>query len=584
MHLHDSHNPYYRQPLGPVTCFASITLRFLSDDADAVYVRTWDGQETMHAMIKENDHTYICKLTAPDTPMLWWYDFVIHTSNGQLRYGNAYDQLGGEGALYDGPPASFQITVYDMAFQTPAYIHRGIIYQIFPDRFYHKASASVCDRKDVYLHKTWEEQPLLNIDDRSGDNKALDFFGGNINGIIEKLPYLKELGISVLYLNPIFQARSNHKYDTGDYTRIDPMFGTEEDFQNLCKKAAGQDIHVILDGVFSHTGEDSLYFNRYGTYQSLGAYQSADSPYFSWYTFTLHPDHYRCWWNIPTLPEIRKSDPSFRSFLLNQTDGIVPRWLHHGASGWRLDVADELPMDLLRDLRLCAKGAKSDAFILGEVWEDASNKVAYDIPRSYCLGDTLDSVMNYPLREAIISFLTYQCTAFQLSRLIRHQQEVYPAPFLYALMNLLGSHDRARIINVLAGCEWNDVKREDRAHLHLSKEQYDLGRSRLLKGFQILCALPGAPTLYYGDEAGLQGAADPFNRGTFPWGHEDISLQNDFKRLFQKRSNTPVLQTGYMDIWAADDDTLCIKRYFIQEKDVFGQPALGDDEIITIRR
>jgi cyclomaltodextrinase / maltogenic alpha-amylase / neopullulanase len=582
--LHDSHNFFYRSPLGALPCGASLRLRFTCDFARSVQVRTWDGQESFHTMALENPNTYAAEITAPATPMLWWYDFVIHTDTGVLRYGNAYDQLGGEGALYDSTPASFQVTVYDPAFETPFYLHHGIIYQIFPDRFSRCISSPAPKRKDICLHENWDETPLLRIDPRSNDNMALDFFGGNLNGITQKLSYLKDLGVTVLYLNPIFQARSNHKYDTGDYRSIDPMFGSEEDFLVLCEKASAMNIRVILDGVFSHTGEDSVYFNKYGTYESVGAYQSPDSPYSSWFTFTKYPDGYKCWWNIPTLPEVRKDDPPYRTFLFSQEDGIVPLWLKEGASGWRLDVADELSMDFLRELRKAAKQAKSDAAILGEVWEDASNKISYNVPRSYCLGDTLDSVMNYPLREGIISFLTCQTNAPQLARLIRHQQEVYPVPFLYALMNLLGSHDRARIINVLAGCEWGYLPREERANLLLTPEQYRLGSERFLTGMEILCALPGAPTLYYGDEAGLQGTADPFSRGTFPWGREDIKLQSAVQALLQRRKNNPVLQTGFLEATAMDEDTLLIRRWVEGGKDALGEHAENGEEIIKVRR
>ncbi len=584
MLLHDSHNHFYRSPLGALPCGASLLLRFACDFAKSIHVRTWDGQESFHPMTLESPNTYKAEITTPVTPMLWWYDFVIHTETGLLRYGNAYDQLGGEGALYENTPASFQVTVYDPAFETPSYLHHGIIYQIFPDRFFHGNSSYSPTRTDIYLHESWDETPLLRIDPRSNDNMALDFFGGNLSGIAEKLPYLKDLGVTVLYLNPIFQARSNHKYDTGDYSRVDPMFGTEEDFQLLCEKASALDIRVILDGVFSHTGEDSVYFNKYGTYESLGAYQSSGSPYSSWFTFTEYPQHYKCWWNIPTLPEVRKDEVHYRSFMFNPENGIVPLWLKNGASGWRLDVADELPMDFLRELRKAAKYAKNDAAILGEVWEDASNKISYNVPRSYCLGDSLDSVMNYPLREGIISFLTYQSSAHQLARLIRHQQEVYPVPFLYALMNLIGSHDRARIINVLAGCDWSHLPREERANLLLTPEQYSLGMERFLKGMEILCALPGAPTLYYGDEAGLQGTADPYNRGTFPWGREDMKLQSAVRALFQKRRNSPVLQTGLLEAKAMDEDTLLIRRWVEGGQDALLKPAENGEEIIKVRR
>ena len=188
------------------------------------------------------------------------------------------------------------------------------MYQIFPDRFFrtHKPKSS---RKDIILHEKWDELPLVVPDERIGDNTAFDFFGGNLNGIKEKLPYLKDLGVTVIYLNPIFKARSNHRYDTGNYMQIDPLLGTEEDFKALCESAEELGIKIILDGVFSHTGEDSLYFNRYGNYDSIGAYQSKDSPYASWYRFKKFPDKYACWWNIPTLPEVDKNSRLFKNIF-----------------------------------------------------------------------------------------------------------------------------------------------------------------------------------------------------------------------------------------------------------------------------
>lgn len=584
MFFYDSHQALFRSPLGALPCGGILCLRFLCDTALKVFVRTWSGIEQITPMAFDGVKTYTAEITAPDTPMLWWYDFIIQTPEGIFRYGNAYDQLGGEGALYNDAVSSYQVTVYDPAYQTPVFMQHGIIYQIFPDRFFKGPIHTSCRHSEMQLHDRWEDTPLVSPDPRSGDNLALDFFGGNLNGISEKLPYLKKLGVTILYLNPIFEARSNHRYDTGDYQTVDSLLGTDADFKNLCEKAAGLGIKILLDGVFSHTGEDSVYFNRYGTYKTSGAYQSLQSPYTSWYTFFDHPNQYKCWWNIPSLPEVNKDDPDFRRFLFDKADGIVPQWLLKGASGWRLDVADELPMPFLKELRQTVKEQNPQAVVLGEVWEDASNKVSYGQMRSYCLGDTLDSVMNYPLREALISFLTGNTPAGTLVRLLRHQQEVYPAPFYYALMNLLGSHDRARIINVLSGCEFNHLSREERANLHLTKDQYELGVERFKKGLQILCALPGAPTLYYGDEAGMEGTADPFCRGTYPWGREDKDLQKFVQDQFFRRNHTPVLQTGFMDISAPDDDTIRILRYIDHGVDALNQPAKNGRALLVLKR
>ena len=479
---------------------------------------------------------------------------------------------------------SFQITIYDSAFETPEFIHGANIYQIFPDRFCRAATASVDDRTDRYIHESWDEDLLTDSDPRSGDHMALDFFGGTLTGIQEKLPYLKELGVTALYLNPIFRARSNHRYDTGDYSQIDPLLGTEGEFKDLCRAAKESGIAVILDGVFSHTGEDSKYFNHFGHYRGLGAYQGPKSPYYDWYTFKKFPDEYACWWGIPSLPECRKDNPDYQRFMLNDQAGIVPRWIRAGSSGWRLDVADELPMDFLRKLRVAAKRANPDALVLGEVWEDASNKVAYGQLRCYCTGDTLDSVMNYPLREAILAFVTRQAPAKDLVRLIEHQAEVYPPQFRYSLMNLIGSHDRARVLNVLCGKEGKELSKAEQQAVRLTPADYTLAVRRLKTCVDILCALPGCPTIYYGDEAGLTGCPDPFCRRPFPWNKVDRKLHDFIAAKLTHRRESDVLRLGHCAVEAVDDDTLIITR-FLEGTDALGRPArTSGKEVFTIRR
>ena len=409
-------------------------------------------------MQQTREHLFETTISVPETPMLFWYDFIIHRPGGDVRYGTSYDQLGGVGACYDGQPSSYQITVYDPAYQTPEFLRHAVVYQIFPDRFFRDEKAGHPGRSrkikaahpEAVFHKKWDEAPFLDPDPVTGDNRALDFFGGTLRGITEKLDELQELGVTVLYLNPIFRARTNHRYDTGDYTRIDPMLGTQADLTRLCEEAAKRGMRVLLDGVFNHTGDDSLYFNRYGRYDSVGAYQSPDSPYAGWFTFERFPDKYKCWWGVDTLPEVNKDNEDYCRFILAE-DGVARRWMRAGTAGWRLDVADELPMRFLRDLRTAVRTQDAQAALLGEVWEDASNKVSYGAQRCYCLGDTLDSVMNYPLREAAIGFVTGTLDAYAFCRRVESLRENYPLPFFYSLMNLMGSHDRARLLNVLAG-------------------------------------------------------------------------------------------------------------------------------------
>jgi len=582
--FHDSRSPDCRAPVGALTTGQSVRLRlYVRGSAARVTLRLWNGGEELVAMKHQGLGVYEATIQAPETPGLWWYSFCLEDARGhRLYYGNARDELGGVGAVYQDPPPSYQITVYDPAFTPPKYLTDGIMYQIFPDRF-HRSRPPVSKRKDLYLHENWDDLPLVGQDPRSGDHLAADFFGGDLEGIRQKLPYLKELGITLLYLNPIFKARSNHRYDTGDYHQIDPLLGDEDSLRKLCETAEEMGMRVMLDGVFSHTGEDSIYFNRYGRYDGLGASQSKDSFYYPWYQFSDYPDKYACWWGIHTLPEVNKNNTSFRAFIMGP-DGVARRWLRAGVSGWRLDVADELPLPFLQDLRHAVKAEKADAAILGEVWEDASNKLAYGQVRSYVLGDTVDSVMNYPLRDALIRFFTHEIPAAQFVRIIRSLQENYPVPFFYATMNLIGSHDRARILNRLVKRDYAELPLKERGHQALPKALRDLAISRLEKVMRVVTAMPGMPSLYYGDEAGLEGAADPFCRGTFPWGHEDPRTMAIFKEAFRLRQERPVLRRGSLSLSHEGEDTLVIHRASLDGLDVFGEPLMDGPYTLRVSR
>ncbi len=579
--FHDSRLNQCRSPVGAVTQGSEVRLRlYIFGFASDVKLRVWNGGEKLIPMNDLGLGEYEAVIQVPQHPCLVWYDFQADDERGhRLYYGNARDRMGGTGVHYQDLPPSFQITVYDPAFNPPEYLRKGVMYQIFPDRF-HRSRMPESIIKERILHENWYEEPLITADPRSGDNWALDFFGGNLDGIREKLPYLQELGVTILYLNPIFRARSNHRYDTGDYLQIDPLLGDEASLRLLCAEAEKRGIRVMLDGVFSHTGEDSRYFNKYGHYKTLGAYQSKGSPYFSWYRFTSFPDRYASWWGIPTLPEVNKEDESYKEFILGN-DGVARHWLKEGVSGWRLDVTDELPMGFLLGLRAAVKEERDDAALLGEVWEDASNKVSYGAMRSYVLGDTLDSVMNYPLREVLIQFLTHEVPAAKVVRVIRSMQENYPVPFFYSLMNLMGSHDRARILNVLAKKEYGEVPISQRRGLRMDKAHREAAKQRMEKMLAVIIALPGMPSIYYGDEAGMEGAADPFCRGPFPWGREDEEAMDMVRKAIRLRRERPVLQTGFLELSCEGEDTLVIHRSARNGLDAFG--AQLDDAPYSIR-
>ncbi len=579
---HNSRSTACRMPVGPLKSGMDVTLRLLGcKEAVRADLRVWrEGQLCVIPMKRVDESIFEAALSA-EQPGLIWYDFRVWTAEGEeIGYGNADDGMGGEGVQRNDPRA-FQITVYDGAWTVPGYMREGVMYQIFPDRFARSALPDK-DRKEILLHENWSDKPVL-MPEGNCANVARDFFGGDLRGIMSRLPYLRDLGITVIYLNPIFKARSNHRYDTGDYTKVDPMLGTAEDFEALCDAAKEYGIRIMLDGVFSHTGDDSRYFNRYGHYPDRGAYQGKDSPYYKWFTFTHYPDRYMSWWGIDTLPTVNKHNREYESFICGQ-DGIARRWLREGASAWRLDVADELPMPFLRRLRKAVKQEKADSLLLGEVWEDASHKEAYGETRCYCAGDTLDSVMNYPLRTAPIDFLTGRTTSTDLARLIHSQRENYPVPFYYSLMNLLGSHDRPRAINVLAGKTFEEMPYRERADAVMTDEELALGKERYLKMLRAVCALPGIPCVYYGDEAGLWGAGDPWCRGTYPWGNEDAGFLSQVREVLRFRRGNPVLHTGFLHLLCPDRDTIKIIRAFENGRDAFGTPQEEISLTVTIRR
>lgn len=351
-----------------------------------------------------------------------------------------------------------------------------------------------------------------------------DFYGGNFKGITSKMDYLASLGVGILYLNPISKSFSSHRYDTGDYKTPDPMLGTEADFAELCAQAHAHGIRVVLDGVYSHTGSNSLYFDKERTFGGNGAYCTKDSPYYSWYTFYHYPDSYNCWWNFDTLPTVNKMDPKFVDYVITGEDSVLAHWLKLGADGFRLDVVDELPDEFVLLLKKRLRELKPDALLIGEVWEDASNKIAYSRRRRYFVDGELDSCMNYPFRTAILNFIKGLDDGRGLAETVMTIAENYPPQVLLCNMNLLGTHDTPRILTALV--DDFEGSREELAKRHLSHNQYYTAQERLMLASFLQFTLPGAPSIYYGDEAGMEGGKDPFNRRTYPWGREDTDLRD----------------------------------------------------------
>lgn len=562
----DSRKIYYRSPFGAVEQGTKIHLRILLPKDEHTqkaelcvkydYSYNWMFTELLWCG-KFDDHTEIweCDFT-PNKIGLYWYGFKLTTTNG-VRYVVPSDPYT-KSSIEDSPGRSWQITCYKKGFDTPKWPVGGVMYQIFPDRFYFSGSEKKITRTDFKRNNDWYALPEWQPN-QNGEITNSDFFMGDLKGITKKLDYLESLGVSCIYLNPMFEAYSNHRYDTGDYSKVDPFLGNEEDFKTLCSEAKKRGIHVINDGVFSHTGSDSIYFNRSGRYGDKGAYRDKNSPYFSWYKFHEWPNNYHSWWGFDTLPEVIETDPAFNEYI-NGKDGIIRKWMRCGNSGWRLDVADELPDEFMENLRKSVKEENPEAFIVGEVWEDASNKESYGARRKFLLGEQLDSVMNYVFMGAILDFCKGQNAKYTMDA-IMSVIENYPRPVLRVLMNSLSTHDTERALTVIAGEPLNGRDRYWQANTKLNADQRKIGTKLLKVAAAMQYTLPGFPCVYYGDEAGLEGYRDPFNRCCYPWGKEDKELVEWHKQLGNLRKLCSALWDGdFINVYA-DDRRLAYIRY-----------------------
>ena len=525
---------------GFVRCTLLLRQEFSGQDREwELPAEGWDGERQRFSLT----------FPAPETPELCWYAFRFTRADGSVRYLDA-------SGWCSEPQHRWQMTVYDAASPTPGWFGEGLTYQIFPDRFRRSHLPDMAKMPwGRRLHENWDDIPDY-LPDEDGEY-CRDFFGGDLAGIREKLPYLRELGVETLYLCPIFEASSNHHYNTGDYRRIDPMLGTEEDFRALCAEAHALGIRVILDGVFNHNGKDSRYFNADGHYDTVGAAQSQDSPYYPWFHFHPWPTDYDAWWGIRDLPAVNESAPSYRDFIFEGEDSVIRHWLRAGADGWRLDVADELPDDFIAGIRQAMDETKPGCLLLGEVWEDGSNKIAYSQRRKYLLGGETHCLMNYPFRTAALCYLRGGDAA-DFRESMETIRENYPAPAFQSAMNFLGTHDTPRVLSLL-GEGQTPADKAERAAFRLRPEEERLGKERWKLASALLYAFPGSPMLFYGDEAGLQGLEDPFCRGGYPWGREDEDLLAWFRLLGRLRKR-PSLRRGDLTWLHAQGPLLAFRR------------------------
>lgn len=519
---------------------------------DVYFVMHKDGEQPTHYQMNrsfsDDKYTHYTFITTFNDVGFYWYHFEVKYPNNTVKLirSSSLDII----ESYDDSDY-LQLIIRNES-PTDISFRKGIIYHIFVDRF--NRVNEITPRAGLKFVKNWDTPPDLEYNDK-GERVNVNCYGGNFRGIIEKLDYLKSLNVATIYLSPIFEANSSHKYDVADYSKIDSMFGTSDDFIELINKAKDLDIKIIIDGVFNHTGSDSVYFNKDGRYKTIGAYQSENSKYYSWYDFTNYPNEYSCWWGIKTLPQTRE-DSGYFDYIAGK-NGIIEKYMHYGLGGLRLDVADELTNNFLHAICGAVRKVDPNALIVGEVWEDASSKISYDERKEYFLGGYLDSVTNYPMKNAILDYIKFrnEQSFVNTVNLILDQ---YPKSVQNNLMNILDTHDTLRAITFL-GMNYNSTHYAENGKYILTPEERDEGIKLLKLATIMQYTVMGVPTVFYGDEAGIEGMKDPYCRATYPWGKEDIDLIEWYKKLGNLRNNK-VLIDGDMKIIYAKDSVIIYER------------------------
>ena len=617
---HDSRDSLYRSPGGAVPAGTPVTIRLRTfhNDVTSVKLRVYDvnaGGQTLVPMQPaatnvacfqpglEAETCDFWAATLPNTaPNNLWYRFIITDGTRTAYYADDTPALdGGLGAPTDTPvDQSFALTVYDPAFSSPAWMRRGIIYQVFPDRFNNGRQDNDPRTGDIryddpVLALPWGTLPegyCRNYADAVGrcpwrfdatppasspdkeQPRGRDYMGGDLKGVDQKLDYLWGLGINTLYFNPIFDAGSNHSYDTQDYTRIDPYFGTQDDWENLVKHAEARGMRIVLDGVFNHMSSDSPFFDRYHHYDTVGACESLTSPWRDWFTFRDVPAgtgecvgsagdrsaSYDGWFGFDSIPVLNKSNPQVQQYFLTAPDSISKRWLSQGAGGWRLDVMGDasFPPGYWETFRSEVKTTSPDSVIIGELWQKDTTLLRF------LRGDRADATMNYRLRDAVLGLLApgpFDSKGFADSgRIIKPSEfmsrvssirEDYPDAAYYAAMNLLDSHDTERI-------RWTLTPGQDtRADKEFNAANVASGAARLRLATLIQFTMPGMPTVYYGDEVAVTGDDDPDDRRTYPWGGDANpsrpQVQSHYTNLALARRMSEALMRGSFQPLLADD-------------------------------
>ena len=547
--VHDSQSIKFRKPFGAVEVGQKVKLSINVDREIIVAVEfiQFDGTRLNMGMQKEylnnGEFRYSVEIDTSDALGILEYYFILIDGYNRLYYGNNDEHLGGIGQIYTYNPVPYQITVYEKSY-TPNWYKEGVVYQILIDRFYNGNEDKTINspKKDSFIYGRWDDNPMY-IKDGFGKIARWDFYGGNIKGIIKKLDYIKSLGANIIQLSPVFKSSSCHKYDTGDYEFIDEMFGTNNEFKELCEVAESKGIKIILEVVLSYTSSDSKYFNKLGNYNEIGAYQSPNSKYHDWYKFTRYPYQYESWWGIAERPNINSMENGYMKYIINNDDSIIKKWIDLGCSGWRLNVIDELPDEFIEAIRTRIQEIDGNTVLLGDTWDDASNKVSYSKRRKYLQGKEVHAVTNYPLRECLINFTKGYITSDIFKQKIMSLYENYPRESFYGNINVIGTNDTERILTVLDG---------------------NIELLRLIVVIQF--TLPGVPLIYYGDETALKGGKEPDNRKSYPWGKEDKDLSDFYNKIVNIRNSEDGLKKGDLIIHETDPEVFVFERNYENEK------------------
>ncbi len=523
---YDSYDKNYKNIFGAVKKGQNLRLNIkLSLNTDVfIIIESFNKTEKFKLNLTEelqNEFIYSINLDTHDYLGPIFYYFKVEYNNKKCYYGNNENQMGGIGKLYDDKPKNlYQIFIYDLKSSAPDWYKEGIIYHIFVDRF--KSSS-----KDL----------------ESVNKDLTSIYGGDIQGIIDKLDYIQELGVSILYLSPIFEAKTYHKYDIGDYETIDSDFGDLNTFNKLVHEVKKRGMYLILDGVFNHCGEDSIYFNRFNNYDSIGAYQSKDSAYYDWFCFNEFPDNYLCWRSISELPEFNKSNKTFLDFILYSDKSIVNQWLDRGIDGWRLDSCDLLPDWFIKEIYSTMKQKNSESIVIGELWNDATNfnHMKNNEFRHYMSGNEVESVTNYPLHGLILEFSKSNYSPLDFKKRYYSLLENFPNEYFYSTQNFLSTHDIERVLTLL-------------------NENLRFLRFAIL----LLMTLPGVPFIYYGDEIGMAGGKDPDNRKPFAWNNINKDVLKTYKKFIALRNSYNAFKKGSIYFL---DNSLSILAFTREYKD-----------------